>query len=494
MSKQLYSDVAFLTSQDAYVAMEQDLRAARSLSLTSLQLDPPETGTGAKYKLAYFQAVDTLIADRSVGSKPVRRLTVVSPGRLVGIRASVARSLSSNHYQLRELILASGTTIWNLQIFEGSALYLMDPEVSQDNANTYIRHVRIAYHQRWADVFTHFQRLYDSYWEGRVPGVGTEPLKTGAGITRRLDELAEVEPFRDTRSDARRPVLLRLEDVDTPEGFESCTTVPDVGAAVETLLTKIRRHEYRDLIPYPASDLKERVSRGSTALLFDPSGEELLSHISLKPLLNPEIARGLASLACLDGAFEVFEMATGWTHPSVRGRGFSSRLRRNLLRSMRSPNRVFVGFCRGLGASPVLQRLRWKCIPWDQFPYVSSLIGWRESGAFYKTGIGLLSRCQEPFNQESRTFEMTRKTDPDYLADWQGRVHFWCNSEHDSRRIDDHLRSVVSLYANSPELPNELGNCASAIELWRAMIKVGIPERPELAAAAYAAPDKQALR
>ncbi len=127
---------------------------------------------------------------------------------------------------------------------------------------------------------------------------------------------------------------------------------------------------------YSGETLESRWREGRAAVAV--AGGEIVSYISLIPLFTQERQQRLNAHACSSSkppAIELYESATGWTHPKWRSLGVSRFLRRQLLQRDDAPARLYLSATIGLGASRVLPGLGWRLRSWAEFPFVSALIG-----------------------------------------------------------------------------------------------------------------------
>jgi hypothetical protein len=213
------------------------------------------------------------------------------------------------------------------------------------------------------------------------------------------------------------------------------------------------------LVSYPGHVFRARWEQGYAAVAVQAG--HILSYTSLAPVMDAGFRSKLvATCSQYNGqlpAIDLYEFATGWTHPTWRRNDVSLALRRQLLQRFNSPNLLCVGVTVGLGASPVLSRLGWYALPWSRISYLSSLIVVPLAGYEARTGKGwmipdgLQLYEGEPLNYEANSNHP-----------WKQFCHFWVAQEALARRLDDclctaacsDLRSwrdaIVRTHAESP--------------------------------------------
>jgi hypothetical protein len=123
--------------------------------------------------------------------------------------------------------------------------------------------------------------------------------------------------------------------------------------------------------------LENRWRQGYAAIAMQ--AEQITGYTSVVPVYaaprRAKLAQELGLSAGLLPAIDLYEFASGWTHPHFRRLGLSLRLRQKLLPQFSGPAGLCVSVGVGLGAAPVLERLGWRMLAWNEIPFASSLIG-----------------------------------------------------------------------------------------------------------------------
>lgn len=189
---------------------------------------------------------------------------------------------------------------------------------------------------------------------------------------------------------------------------------------------------------YQPTTLAERWREGRAAVAV--ADGEIVSYISLIPLFTRERSQHLFAdlpLPRTPPAIELYESATGWTHPDWRGQGVSSFLRRHLLQGGNDLQRLYLSATIGLGASRVLPGLGWRLLSWAELPFVSSLIGMPCTGP--DASPPLLPR-------QSRTLgpylgrHLTPQQNPDHP--WTDYCHLWLSDPELATTLERELATL----------------------------------------------------
>lgn len=205
------------------------------------------------------------------------------------------------------------------------------------------------------------------------------------------------------------------------------------------LAERIRLEEHKTLVPYRGDHLRSRWEAGRAAVMV--SRDQIVSYVSLEPLSVPGPWDMPNHLPCL------FELRTGWTDPRYRRQGISLFLRHQLINARFGDSLLFA-FCKGVAASPVLSKMGWTTIPWCEFPYVSSLIGWFSEDGFYKSGFGQTDSHLAPRNSPHRVFDQQMR------ECWEGQIHLWCSRSEAAAQVEEHFKQSIE-----------------TIDLWRGCIE-----------------------
>ncbi|TVR20629.1 MAG: hypothetical protein EA396_10210 [Anaerolineaceae bacterium] len=192
------------------------------------------------------------------------------------------------------------------------------------------------------------------------------------------------------------------------------------------------------LSPYPARVLAARLTAGRAGVVWSPDDRQIVHYSSLIQVIDAEIRLRMAGAVGITlPPIDIYEGATGWTHPDWRGRGLAMFFRRTLYAAFRTPSAFIMTMTVGIGASPLLLKLDWRLVGWDHLPYLSSLFAWRQDdGAMRHVGPG---------------WEVTAGKVP-YLGDhvhrldahdWPRYYHLWVSDWPVARRFNDQLGRIL---------------------------------------------------
>jgi len=194
------------------------------------------------------------------------------------------------------------------------------------------------------------------------------------------------------------------------------------------------------LTAYTAQQLAHRWEQGC-AVLAAYDGR-IVSYTSLVPVFNADSRARLSQLLNLPAdqlpAVNVYEFASGWTHPDFRRRGISLQLRRCLLARFDRPDILQVSISIGLGASPVLERMGWQIIGWQQIAWVSSLIGLPAAAAGANINRGWQPPAELKQYNGAPIIPSQTKTHP-----WSRYCHFWVSNPALARDTDKQLQQLL---------------------------------------------------
>jgi len=183
--------------------------------------------------------------------------------------------------------------------------------------------------------------------------------------------------------------------------------------------------------------LRARWVAGDAAVVIDDGG--IVSYASVLPLYTSQtrdILRGRYPARQLTPV-DVVAFATAWTAPRWRGFGFSTRLHEELQLTYSDRGDLVVGLCHGLGASRVLQRLKYELVSCQDAAFVSALSAWYESGRWHSRRGGppspkfYLPPCSgiEPSAAGSHR--------------WQECVHYWVSDASVAHSLNEEFREMT---------------------------------------------------
>lgn len=192
------------------------------------------------------------------------------------------------------------------------------------------------------------------------------------------------------------------------------------------------------LSSYPAAALRARLDAGRGGVVWSPSDRRIVHYSSLVQIINSETRLRLAGAVGMTlPPIDIYEGATGWTHPDWRGRGLAMFFRRTLYESFRTPSSFIMTMTIGMGASPLLLKLDWRLTGWDHLPYLSSLFAWRgDDGAMRHVGPGWeVAAGKVPYLGDH-----VHRLD---AHDWPRYYHLWISDPPVARRFNDQLSRTL---------------------------------------------------
>lgn len=229
-------------------------------------------------------------------------------------------------------------------------------------------------------------------------------------------------------------------DPDSPEKYvELCPYAADIGPALWAQLAADIGRE-ASLTAYSAEQLAFRWEQGCAAVAV--CRELIVSYTSLVPVFDTDTRADLSQRLGLPVAqlppVDIYEFASGWTHLDFRRRGISLHLRRHLLARFDHPDILQVSISIGLGASPVLERMGWQIIGWEQIAWVSSLIGLPAAAAGDHLDHGWQPPAELKRYNGEHIVPSQAKTHP-----WDRYCHFWVSNPALARHTDDQLQQLL---------------------------------------------------
>lgn len=191
---------------------------------------------------------------------------------------------------------------------------------------------------------------------------------------------------------------------------------------------------------YQAETLANRWREGRMAIALAEG--QIVTTISLIPIFTPAVGTRLVEALNLSPAelptVELYESATGWTHPAWRQRGNSLQLRQALLAQFARPNRFFISATIGLGASYVLPQLGWRLVSWGAAPFATALMGLPTPALTAKLTIKSRQPAQLKPYLGPHTTPQQNQAHP-----WADYCHFWLSDEALALALDRQLAGLV---------------------------------------------------
>ena len=448
---------------DLYKKMKKDADLPGSIFLTSLQPGNPSSVRNSPERRDYFLHISNLAKSKQ---KNIHRLVWIdSKEKADWVKESIENFGDENTFKIRCIDPDKYPNnrcfdVWNIQLFGTDVVYIIDPKFSYDADHKDPTHIRIQH----KETAREFHDAFDVRWRN-----ATDPMHNkneDGGWRRIIDEI--LEKLEQKEAFIKFSFLYNGQ---TPNNHPNLTSVSQ-NIVTDTMWRRfsntICTTESHTLIAYTENEIKNRWECGNTAIAVEDG--DIISHISLKPMMNAETISRLIKTPSRHSLkqFSVLELATGWTRQDRRKRGINRDLRDRLIYGYghRSSKTLFLSFCKGGSASPVLSKMGWHLASWNQFPFVSSLIGWFYKDTFYKVGVGeLKTKGIKPYNGKHRYFSM------DSYSDWGDFFHLWTDSIELMYVIDEQLKEEMS------------GN----LREWRAVIKMKFGEQP-LVARSYGKP------
>jgi hypothetical protein len=191
---------------------------------------------------------------------------------------------------------------------------------------------------------------------------------------------------------------------------------------------------------YQAETLANRWTEGRMAIAL--ADDQIVTTISLIPIFTPTVSARLLAALPLSPAevstVEMYESATGWTHPAWRQRGNSLQLRQALLAQFARPNRFFISATIGLGASYVLPRLGWRLVSWGAAPFTTALMGLPTPDLTTKFTV----KSRQPAHLKPYLGPHTTPQENQTHL-WADYCHFWLSDERLVMALDRQLAGLV---------------------------------------------------
>lgn len=187
-----------------------------------------------------------------------------------------------------------------------------------------------------------------------------------------------------------------------------------------------------NITPVPWETLQRRYIDGHAQIAA--AGDDIVCYCSVKPIFTAQEREGVE--AALRGqirrvhlpSIDVYESATGWTHPEWRGLGLGYTLRTHLYANLNRHHSLIYSVTRSPSVPRLLYKLGLRVIAWDDIPFVSSLKGWFYAERRYTHTLGW-HEALRPYNG--------RSLDPnEHQHHWSGYHHFWVSDVDTAVMLD----------------------------------------------------------
>lgn len=206
---------------------------------------------------------------------------------------------------------------------------------------------------------------------------------------------------------------------------------------------QLARHiaQEESLKHYPAEVLRNRWLENRAAIVIN--NNRIISYISIVSVFvngsRKKFEEALNLPADRLPSINLYESATGWTHLQWRRQGISFRLRRCLLSRFDRANGLTISVAAGLAASPVLARLNWRLVAWDDIPFVSSLIG------VSTAGLRTSATVQGRHLPEGMVLYQGEHLDPNENTahPWDEFCYFWVSDEGLAIKMNQNLATLL---------------------------------------------------
>lgn len=189
------------------------------------------------------------------------------------------------------------------------------------------------------------------------------------------------------------------------------------------------------MLPVSADELRKRWQAGQAQIAID--GEQIVSYTSVKPTFGSlerehiaALSRGRVQLPAVD----LYESATGWTHPLWRGMGLGYELRVHLYGGLHKHSLIYSA-TRSAGAPRLLYKLGLRVVAWEAVPFLSSVKGWFDAGRRYTHNKGWHPSVP-PYNGDSLNPATAEH-------DWTSAMHFWVSNIEMALALDTAYESAV---------------------------------------------------
>ncbi len=195
------------------------------------------------------------------------------------------------------------------------------------------------------------------------------------------------------------------------------------------------------LTSYPAAVLARRWEQGYAAIAL--KDDEIVSYTSVVPLFFTKTRQALSRELGIDYSqwpkVDMYEFASGWTHPSWRRKGISLQLRHDLLGQLDRSDCLIASISVGLGASYVLEKLGWQIAAWSKIAYVTGLIGLPTAGL-----EGEIQKIGWPLPPPLKRYEgkpVSPSQNPEHH--WNDYCHFWISDLALAKALNHQLETLL---------------------------------------------------
>lgn len=194
----------------------------------------------------------------------------------------------------------------------------------------------------------------------------------------------------------------------------------------------------RTLIHYPGEVLSKRWELGYAAASVTDG--RIVSYVCLGPVYSAQNRGAFAETLGVSPAampeIDVYEFTTAWTAPEWRRFGISSQMRPALLERFFQAQALGASGMAGL-ASPVLAKLGWKIVGWNQLPFTSSLTGIPREGFT----AAALTGWRPP--QGLKRYEGGHIPLENQTHSWKDYSYFWTSDVALAEELDHSLGGLV---------------------------------------------------
>lgn len=191
---------------------------------------------------------------------------------------------------------------------------------------------------------------------------------------------------------------------------------------------------------FSSLNLKMRWQKGCSAIVINQN--KIIAHISLIPLISPNKKILFQKIfSCPESLLEnIWESATGWTDPKFRRKGIQYKIRQKLYEQI-SQDSLIVAHCIGIGASPILSKLGWHLVNWDEYRFIRLLLGEIKNKKFYHHSGNII-----PI--ENLKFFLGYGSFPNSIPshNWENYIHLWINNISKAKFIESSISLKIGLW------------------------------------------------
>lgn len=187
-----------------------------------------------------------------------------------------------------------------------------------------------------------------------------------------------------------------------------------------------------NISPVLPEELQRRYRAGQAQIAT--ADDEIICYCSVKPIFTANerhavenLLRGRVRRVQLPGV-DVYESATGWTHPEWRGLGLGYTLRLHLYGNLNRQPSLIYSTTRSPSVPRLLYKLGLRVIAWDEVPFVSSFKGWFDADRRYTHVLG--------WHEALRPWNGPSLNPREHEHDWAGYHHFWVSDVDTAVMLD----------------------------------------------------------